>query len=202
MADKQIGDLTAATTPLDGTEEVHILDGGNSRRVAVKHLAARGTSFPGSPATGDIFYRTDRNIEYVYDGTRWLSTQLFVLSFAPESGVINGITAGGVPQRAGNPWWNIYDIYVETGQVTTILTNGTTASNYFTLQFQTGDGASVSSFGSSLSTQSDTQNARTGHRVTINSVVASTIEDFGCLPTETGAATMYLMPSLTYRLVG
>lgn len=40
-----------------------------------------GTSFPVSPASGDRFYRTDVNIECVYDGTRWLSTQMFELDF-------------------------------------------------------------------------------------------------------------------------
>ena len=32
-----------------------------------------GTSFPGSPATNDTYYRTDLNDWYQYDGTRWLS---------------------------------------------------------------------------------------------------------------------------------
>lgn len=31
----------------------------------------RGTSFPGNPAEGDIFYRTDEDKVYVYDGTTW-----------------------------------------------------------------------------------------------------------------------------------
>jgi len=38
-----------------------------------------GTSFPVSPASGDVFRRTDRDIEYFYDGTRWLSTQVLTL---------------------------------------------------------------------------------------------------------------------------
>lgn len=33
-----------------------------------------GTSFPGSPTTNDLFYRTDLDILFVYDGTRWLCT--------------------------------------------------------------------------------------------------------------------------------
>lgn len=34
----------------------------------------KGTSFPVSPSTNDLFYRTDRALEYYYDGTRWLTT--------------------------------------------------------------------------------------------------------------------------------
>lgn len=41
-----------------------------------------GTSFPGSPATNDLFYRTDilGGTLFKYDGTRWRSAQTF--SFA------------------------------------------------------------------------------------------------------------------------
>lgn len=163
---------------------------------------AAGTSFPGSPATGNRFYRTDRNIEYFYDGTQWLSTQLFVLFPSPETSATNGITASTGSQRVGNPWAGLYDIYVETFQASTILTNGTTGTNYYTLQAQTGDGASTASLGSSTSTQNDTQNARTLHRVTINTVVSSAVETLEVLITESGVATLFLMPTFTYRLVG
>jgi hypothetical protein len=37
-----------------------------------------GTSFPGAPATGDRFRRSDLDYQvYFYDGTRWLSEQMF-----------------------------------------------------------------------------------------------------------------------------
>lgn len=36
-----------------------------------------GSSFPGSPATNSIFFRTDKGLFCFYDGTRWLSVQLF-----------------------------------------------------------------------------------------------------------------------------
>jgi len=35
-----------------------------------------GTSFPGSPATNDQYWRSDLGMEFYYDGTRWLSVQL------------------------------------------------------------------------------------------------------------------------------
>jgi hypothetical protein len=34
-----------------------------------------GTSFPGSPSSGDTFYRTDLNVWARYDGTRWLGEE-------------------------------------------------------------------------------------------------------------------------------
>lgn len=33
-----------------------------------------GTSFPGSPSSGDVFFRTDLGLLCYYDGSRWLTT--------------------------------------------------------------------------------------------------------------------------------
>lgn len=47
-----------------------------------------GTSFPGTPATNDRYFRTDRGLEYFYDGTRWLTTELFeIFAAIPTSGL-------------------------------------------------------------------------------------------------------------------
>ncbi len=42
----------------------------------------KGTSFPGSPANGDLFYRNDLNLLFHYDGSRskWLSVTTFGMS--------------------------------------------------------------------------------------------------------------------------
>lgn len=157
-----------------------------------------GTGFPGSPSTGDHFYRTDRNIQYYYDGTRWLSTQLFTLPIANQETLLP-ITATG-QAYAGNPWWNEYDIYVLKGKVS-ITNTATTAANYFTFQFAKIDGT-ASNIGGTTTSQGDTQNQLTGHEITINAVSASTVDGFQLGYTETGAASAYILGSLQYRLVG
>lgn len=48
MADTQVGSLSAASTPLAGTEEMHIVQAGNSRKVAVSNLI--GATGPTGPA--------------------------------------------------------------------------------------------------------------------------------------------------------
>ena len=48
MADSRISDLTAATTPLAGTEEVVIVQGGDTKKVAVKYVAPAYYSFAAS----------------------------------------------------------------------------------------------------------------------------------------------------------
>lgn len=48
-----------------------------------------GTSFPGSPRTGDWFYRTDLNVAYVYTGSTWLA-QSGITSYAAGDYLIAG----------------------------------------------------------------------------------------------------------------
>lgn len=39
-------------------------------------VVSSGTSFPGSPANGQTFFRTDTGKLYLYDGTNWLQIGL------------------------------------------------------------------------------------------------------------------------------
>lgn len=160
---------------------------------------ASGTSFPGSPSSGAQYYRTDRNIRYFYDGTRWLSEQLFTLTMAMQDQIapINANTSYFTP----NPHWGLFDIYVMEGIITSLNT-ATTASNYFTHQFHALDGVGSTNLGSTISGQGDTQNSWIAHSVTINAVVASTVDTLRVLNTESGSASCYFGAVLRYRLVG
>jgi hypothetical protein len=55
--------------------------------VPLYRARAEGAAFPAAPATNTRLYRTDRGIEYFYDGTRWLSVQMFELSFPTANSV-------------------------------------------------------------------------------------------------------------------
>lgn len=68
----------------------------------------RGTSFPGSPAAGDIFIRSDRNIEYYYDGTRWLSTQFSTMSFSNAAAAASNLSSW-----AALPYFGTYSLWLE-----------------------------------------------------------------------------------------
>lgn len=52
-----------------------------------------GTSFPGSPNTGDFFYRTDLLFCYVYDGATWIPV---VPSLQAVAGTYQGNTDGSL----------------------------------------------------------------------------------------------------------
>lgn len=49
-------------------------------------VRATGTLFPSSPTLGDFFFRTDRGIEYFWDGSRWLSAQIFTVNVPLDNG--------------------------------------------------------------------------------------------------------------------
>jgi hypothetical protein len=86
-----------------------------------------GTAFPGSPADNDQFYRTDLDMWFFYNGTRWLSTTLqrLLLPIYPQQslGVISATTAAYVRTLApdlqgGSDLWLedfIVNFYVAAG---------------------------------------------------------------------------------------
>lgn len=72
-----------------------------------------GSSFPGTPGTDDKFYRTDRNLLYVYDGTRWLTVQQYVITLernsafpgTPISATTSAVYVGGVLIAPDHDLW-------------------------------------------------------------------------------------------------
>lgn len=87
--------------------------------------AQQGTAFPGSPASGDRFFRTDLLLDCVYDGTRWLSAEEYAVHF----NVGSGITTNQTFYAAIDDALNIYlTRFVFTHYVATTNNN----SNYWT----------------------------------------------------------------------
>lgn len=195
MADKTIGDLTSKAVA-DAADLFEIEASGNSRRVAASVLGvASGASFPGSPASGDRFYRTDRNIEYFYDGTRWLSTQIHSASLGRQD--IFGLTVTTVDGRAvANVFSGLYSVFVED----VVFEYFQTAAGNWTYNFETVDGATRTTI---ATTTQSTASAHTAVRVACNTLAASTVEYFNLsLVENSGTATVYPLVAFTYRLVG
>jgi hypothetical protein len=65
---------------------------------AVNLTVDSGTTFPGSPTTGELFYRTDSDVLYVYSGTAWNSTAAGgVVTSVDVAGGGTGLTFSGGP---------------------------------------------------------------------------------------------------------
>ena len=65
---------TELTSPSDG---ILAADGVPLSLATHTHVVPAGPAFPGVKATGDRWFRTDLGMEFFWDGTRWLSTQMF-----------------------------------------------------------------------------------------------------------------------------
>lgn len=191
-----VGTALTVSNPLTKT----VNDGSNTITIAL----ASGTSFPGSPATNDRFYRTDLHVQFFYDGTRWLSDGPPMVCAVSMQDALNPLGATGASDRQGNPHYNTYDIYVETFTLNYYLLAASTNTNYITARLQTrsGAGGAVSLGAADISTQNDAQNQALAKSSAINAVVAKTVQWFQTLYTEVGAQTFVVSSSFTYRLVG
>ena len=204
MANKRITDLTAATSLSSG--DVFPFDNStpNSRKITASDIAKAmslmpsivGTSFPGSPATGDRFWRSDRAIEYYYDGTRWLSTQLHSMPIQLSDQNNPRTSSLGFLGRAANPWAGLYDIYLLTGVFSYYLT----ATGNWTMDIVDSSAAVLAT------TTVSTVTTHTTVRVAINALKDNTLaanSNFNLSVTEnSGTGNLYSMVALTYRLVG
>lgn len=200
LADKRTAETDGAlmATVLSEYESLRL---GNTTDASGDPSPARysGTSFPTSPSASDPpFYRTDRGIEYYYDGTRWLSVQLFHLQLF--SFVAANATVSGTVARMSHPWTDTYDIWVEKAWFNHLLSG----SGNWTLSLQkvntAGTGTEIASSGAFSTTN------RTQVEVTVNAIVpiSDNIIDFLIAATEnSGTATLsFGFGSFTYRLIG
>lgn len=86
--------------PTSSSGDLWVQTSGSFRRVRVKDGSTiydlgnsalqAGTAFPGSPITGQGFYRTDLGVYCYYDGTRWLGPMI-------SQSLIGSANSGGVP---------------------------------------------------------------------------------------------------------
>lgn len=98
------------------------LDGATSR--LWHDTIVQGTSFPSDPYTGRQFFRTDLGLDCFYDGSRWLTKNLFTASMSQLS--LSGTSSGG-----GTALWNTYQFYIERIVVQIKVSGTHNASNYW-----------------------------------------------------------------------
>lgn len=177
---------------------------------------ASGTSNPGSPSSGDMFFRTDMGLVIYYDGTRWLSTQLLksqmvmrgTAAITTQTGDLTGTTAngGGMTRAIAPSVVGASDIWLVDHAVTFIVNSGGTAL-----------GASHKWVGTLVGFDTNTASTGTKATVTIDSgssaVYRRTVTTIGALQaagtlyyggtwSKTGSpGTLTLAEEFTYRIV-
>ena len=161
-----------------------------------------GTVFPGSPVTNQRFFRTDRGIEYYYNGTRWLSTQEFILPLR-ISDTLEPLTATStLLAEVIEPGAN--GIYITSSISNTYVVTTNDGSHYWTLQLQylpaTGSAVAV---GDPFNTSGDAANTNVRHAVTIGVVLNTAGLLLNIKGTKTSTpGNLYLNTVVFYRRIG
>lgn len=166
------------------------------------NLYHMGAAFPGSPLTNELFYRTDRNILYFYDGTRWLSEELFTEQFMMNfvGGLFTG--AGSTRIQIAPVWANTYDVWLVDWRFTTYVATTNNGSNNWTIALSKTDGTSTTNI-VTPTTSADAADNYVTHVSTIGALLG-TANDMLALDVTKNSAPggLYVSAMVTYRLVG
>lgn len=193
---EQVGDRYYDET--NDVEWVGISTGASPTEDNWQAITGAGTSFPSNPFNGQRFFRTDRDFEYFYDGSNWLTTQIFYLPF----GFTDSIIADSfVNQITTMPYAGTYSFYAEKLAYKTMLENGTTSTNYFTLNFYTVE-TTAGTLLTSISTQNDTTDEWTTYDNTLDSTISSSVKEIHVDFVKTGTSTVNAQGYLVGRLIG
>lgn len=127
-----------------------------------------GTSFPGSPSDGDLFYRTDRGIIYRWNNTasHWLSIDRKYVAFG------TGLFLEGGP-GAVTGYLPLYeDMYIDVWSARTLVfTNN--GSNFWTVTLNKTNSSNTQTSIASFTTSADTASTWVSHDTTVGAVIAA-----------------------------
>lgn len=170
-------------------------------------IAAGGTAFPSSPATGDRYWRTDLGIEFYYDGTRWLSTVLYQAH--PTGGDTMPLAASGASGRMGTPLINgMSDVYLVRAELDFYVVGGTALSGSHQWvgtygKVQTGGGGTTT-LGTFTINSGTLSQWRAGTAIAIGALMNNgTVHvEIDCSWVKTGTpGNLYPLITLSYRMV-
>ena len=200
------GTAFASGTPAEFRSALAVSAGGWSMKGDGTFQWKQGTAFPGSPATSDRFYRTDLGMEFLYNGTRWLSVQLFRGDFGPAINHYNLAATQADAQQlpvpfdhGGSDIWMediVYVVWVSGGSALSgsIKWVGTTAKR---------DAAGGNTTIATATIDSGSINAFQERTVVVDALLGSTYYNFMTTWTKTGAVgnLLYSPHYMTYRIV-
>lgn len=132
---------------------------------------ASGTSFPGSPSTGDLFHRTDlAPALWRYNGTRWLCTCLHEHHLG-NSVNISGTTDHYTPNIHADMWLVNFIVSMEAA-------SGLSGSAYWTADLFTKDAGVLSAAIATFNIQSGANANMIRGSVAINALLAAGEDGF------------------------
>lgn len=155
-----------------------------------------GTAFP-TAATGDRYFRTDRGLEYYYDGTRWVTVQLY----AQDLGSWANVAAGSASH--GPVWAADYDQWLVDFRAVMLTASASSGSAYWRLDLYTPDGTTLGSAVATVNNASATNNSYDRKTANIGALLGTGKDGFVAdLVKVTTPGNFYGAAMVTYRLVG
>lgn len=162
-----------------------------------------GTSMPANKATGDRYWRTDLGLEFYWDGTRWLSTTLYISNipqYIENTNVQPFSTSPAYPLRAV-AISDLYDMYIIDFRSTIRVNTTNNGTNYWTCTLENYPAATaLASFNTSA------KSADTIYRVTTAAGqlmgASNLIIWLHLVKTNSPGTVDILTAQYTYRLVG
>lgn len=163
-----------------------------------------GSAFPVGPAVNDVFYRTDRGLWYFWNGTNWLTVNLYgAFLGAAAANLTFPITVAGFPLIGPVPWNTVgarRDVYLEGWRVITNVNATNNATNYWSIGLERHPSATVLG---SFTTAADSANTQVTHGGAIGALLGVTDLRLALNATKTGAPGSLDAPTyIEYRQVG
>jgi hypothetical protein len=155
-----------------------------------------GSAFPGSPATNDLFYRTDLGLLCYYDGAEWLTVEEYVSLTGSVAASVN--TTGNIQMLRDG-----YQPYFTRCSIITNVATTNDGSNYWTVKPRSLNKTLAASTDIlSFTTSADTVAAYTDHSANPSTAKPT---NYGMICTrvdKTGSpGTISCYPTYHYRLI-
>ena len=166
-----------------------------------------GSSFPGSPANNDKFYRTDLNLLCYYNSSLgvWLTAQEYQFDSTTQSGIpitANGNVSWIAPPIIAGSIAGAYLTRWDAAARITSANSGNTATHYWICSLTRTTGAGVTTTIASFTTAGDAVASYTPRSIAINAVLDSTAMTLNTAGTKNGTpGNLYLYGTLHYRLI-
>lgn len=168
-----------------------------------------GTAFPASPTTNDRFYRTDLTLWFFFDGTRWMTEDLFTCQLRSNSATVQPYAAttatvqvAGMPSLQGGS-----DLWIESHMCTFLVAGGGTAlgaAHKWVGTVQKGDSAAALTTVATVNIDSGASAAWRRIETTVNALIntPTTFFFFATTWTKTGTpGTLQALEEIHYRIV-
>lgn len=197
------GNILAKTITDFGLSLVDDADAATARATLGALQGAKGTSFPGSPATDDLYYRTDLDLLCFYDGTRWLTVTLYEVPFGAGAGSIPFTATAGLGYLPTN---STYDLWLVDWSMTTLVLTTNDGSNNWTIKLQKTNAANtatdIDSFSTGTTPDTPTNWVLRQRSLGVLLGGSSTWKQLDLLGTKVGTGgNLYFGSILRYRLV-